>query len=340
MSLDAIGQAASGAGDDQVLTAARDWLAAGDRVVLAVVTAAWGSAPRGVGAYMAIREDGLFVGSVSGGCIEAGVVAAAEDMGDDETVRRLAFGITDEEAWFASLPCGGTIGIALFRPRLEVLDALTAALAARRPAALVLDLDDGTQRLVTDNGEAAMIRRIALGTSGMEGDRLFVRSHPPDIRLVVVGAVHVTQALCAMARMLGLQVVVVDPRRSFATGQRFPGVALVTRQPERALDDIRLDAHTAVVTLAHVPQLDDAALLSALGSPAFYIGALGSRRTHARRVQRLAGAGASQEALARIRSPVGIDIGSATPAEIALSVLAEIVLARRGPRRGVPSDGR
>lgn len=319
--------------DAQVLTTAASWLAAGDRVVLAVVTSAWGSAPRGVGAYMAIREDGLFAGSVSGGCIEAGVVAKADALADDEQVRALDFGITDEEAWFASLPCGGNISVALFRPRLDLLTRLGELHTAREPAALTLDLRTGEQSLVTAaTAGAAIGQRIAKGASGMEGEQVFVRVHDPDLRLLVIGAVHVTQALCAMARVLGFEVVVVDPRRSFATPERFPGVEVVARQPEAALDDIRLDTRTAVVCLAHVPHIDDAALMRGLASPAFYVGALGSRKTHARRVQRLRGLGVSDEALARIHSPVGLNIGSATPAEIALSVLAEVVAERRGPK--------
>ncbi len=319
--------------DTQVLATAATWLVEGDRVVLAVVTSAWGSAPRGVGAYMAIREDGLFAGSVSGGCIEAGVVAQAEEMAEDEQVRPLDFGITDEEAWFASLPCGGNISVALFRPRLDLLTRLGELHAAREPAALTLDLHSGEQALATAaTADEAVRQRLTRGTSGMAGEHLFVRVHDPDLRLVVIGAVHVSQALCALARVLGFEVVVVDPRRSFATPERFPGVILAARQPEAALDDIRLDARTAVICLAHVPHIDDAALIRGLESPAFYVGALGSRKTHARRVQRLGGLGVSPEALARIHSPIGLDIGSATPAEIALSVLAEVVAERRGPK--------
>ncbi len=316
--------------DSQVLATAAGWIAAGDRVVLAVVTSSWGSAPRGVGAYLAIREDGLFAGSVSGGCIESGVVAQAEEMAEDEPVRRLDFGVSDEEARMASLPCGGNISVALFRPKLDLLTRLAELQAARVPAALTLDLETGEQALETD---AAVRPRIDQGVSGIDGESLFVRVHDPELRLVVVGAVHVTQALCALATVLGITVVVVDPRRSFATPERFPGVTVMARQPEVALDDIRLDARTAVVALAHVPHIDDAALLRGLASPAFYVGALGSRRSHAKRLQRLAGLGATEKDLSRIHAPVGLDIGAATPAEIALSVVAEVVAARRGKAR-------
>jgi xanthine dehydrogenase accessory factor len=255
-------------------------------------------------------------------------------MAEDEPVRRLDFGVSDEEARMASLPCGGNISVALFRPKLDLLTRLAELQAARVPAALTLDLETGEQALETDDTAGGAVRpRIDQGVSGIDGESLFVRVHDPELRLVVVGAVHVTQALCALAAVLGIAVVVVDPRRSFATPERFPGVTVMARQPEVALDDIRLDARTAVVALAHVPHIDDAALLRGLASPAFYVGALGSRRSHAKRLQRLAGLGASEEALSRIHAPVGLDIGAATPAEIALSVVAEVVAARRGKAR-------
>lgn len=334
MSLEPIAQDRTGpAGDTAVLATAASWLAAGDKVVLAVVTQAWGSAPRGVGAYMAVREDGLFAGSISGGCIEAGVVARAEEMAEDEQVCRLDYGVSDEQAWSSGLPCGGNISVALFRPDPTCLDRLLHLEAAREPAALTLDLDSGMQRVETLSSSLAAVRnRIEQGSSGMEGDALFVRAHDPALRLVVVGAVHVTQAVCALAQVMGFETVVVDPRRAFATPQRFPDVTLMARQPEAALADIRLDARTAVITLAHVPQIDDGALIQGLRSPAFYVGALGSRRTHAKRLQRLEGAGMTPEELARIRAPVGLNIGANTPVEIALSVLAEVVAARHGKR--------
>lgn len=332
MSLDEMTQDRTAYSEDAaVLATARGWLAAGDKVVLAVVTQAWGSAPRGVGAYMAVREDGLFAGSISGGCIEAGVVAKAEEMQDETQVCRLDYGVTDEQAWSSGLPCGGNISVALFRPEPSCLDSLLQVEAAREPAALTLNLDSGLQSVATLSASDPAIReRILQGASGMEGDSLFLRVHDPALRLVVVGAVHVTQALCALARVMGFEVVVIDPRRSFATLQRFPDVALLARQPESALADIRLDARTAVITLAHVPQIDDGALILGLRSPAFYVGALGSRRTHAKRLQRLEGAGMTAQELARIHAPVGLNIGAATPAEIALSVLAEVVAARHG----------
>ncbi|MBF0325155.1 MAG: XdhC family protein [Alphaproteobacteria bacterium] len=337
MSLTAIGHAPSD--DQQVLDAAAGWLADGDPVVLAVLVSTWGSAPRGVGSYMAVREDGLFAGSVSGGCIEAAVVEAAQDLG--RPIQVMDFAIDDDTARRAGLPCGGNVVVALIRPDSVLLARLAQRTAQRQPAALVIDLATGQQTLVDPVGNhghlalspevmADIGQRLASGQSGCPSEGLFARIHEPATVLVVVGAVHVTQSLVAMAELVGFKVVVVDPRRAFATPERFPGATLISRQPEEALPELILDSRTAIVTLAHVAALDDATLIRGLDSDAFYVGALGSRRTHAKRLQRLAGLGVGAEALARIHAPVGLDIGAANPAEIAVSVLAQIIAARRG----------
>jgi xanthine dehydrogenase accessory factor len=339
MSLAAIGHAPSD--DDQVLDAAAAWLAEGDPVVLATVVSTWGSAPRGVGSYMAVREDGLFAGSVSGGCIEAGVVQAAQDLDQDRQVAVMDFAVDDDTARRAGLPCGGNVVVALFRPDLAMLARLAQRRAERHAAALVVDLETGRQTLVDGDGNHGALpltpemlsdiaARLRSGASGLPAENLFARVHEPGTVLVVVGAVHVTQSLVAMAELVGLKVVVIDPRRSFATAERFPGATLISRQPEEALADLVLDSRTAIVTLAHVASLDDATLIRGLASEAFYVGALGSRRTHAKRLQRLAGLGVPPEALTRIHAPVGLDIGAANPPEIAVSVLAQVIAARRG----------
>lgn len=326
--------------DVEVQETARRWLDQGDRVVLGMVVAVDGSSPRGLGALMAVREDGHFVGSVSGGCVEAGVIAAAQEMGEDETTRPLGFAGGDGAERKVGLHCGGGLTVALFRPQPALLARLAELRAQRREAALVLDPESGRQSVVdaqTVIGEtlapAALdeIRtRLASGESGPLADGRFVCVEQPPMVLVAVGAVHLTQALAAMARMVGYRVVVVDPRRSFATPDRFPGVELVTRQPEAALAEMILDRRTAVVALAHVAAIDDAALARALTSEAFYVGALGSTRTHAKRLNRLAGLAIPAEALARIHAPIGLNIGAADAGEIAVAVLAQIIAARRG----------
>lgn len=227
----------------------------------------------------------------------------------------------------------------------ELFESLIADRQAKRSVAVVTRLADGVQVLVDPaaiRGELALDadaladvrRRLTAARSGLietaAGEALFVRCHVPAQRLVIVGAVHITQALAPMAAIAGFEVVVVDPRRAFATPERLPGITLVTDWPDEALERIGLDAGTAVVTLTHDPKLDDPALLTAVTSAVFYIGALGSPRTHARRIERLTEAGCTPDALARIHAPVGLDLGGRTPPEIAVSILAQLVQARHG----------
>ena len=228
----------------------------------------------------------------------------------------------------------------------ETLARLQAARAAKRPVALLTRLSDGAQCLWPEDsapGALAEAAQAALDedagrTVTLGGEPWFVHPHNPPARLVVVGAVHIAQALVPMALPLGFAVTVVDPRRAFATDERFGGaVALSTDWPDEAMDALGPDARTAVVTLTHDPKLDDPALDRALRSPAFYIGALGSRRTHAKRVARLQELGHGDAAIARIRGPVGLPIAAVTAPEIALSILAEIVAVRRGATLAAPA---
>jgi xanthine dehydrogenase accessory factor len=215
-----------------------------------------------------------------------------------------------------------------------LLERLLATRAAKRPVVLATNLADGTQRLWPEDPlpEAldAAARQAQQEDRARNAQGWFLHPHNPPLRLIVVGAVHVAQALVPMALPLGFAVTVVDPRRAFATDERFPGIALHHGWPDEAMAALAPDGRTAVVTLTHDPKLDDPALDVALRSGAFYIGALGSRRTHAKRLARLAELGHEPEALARIHAPIGLDIEAVTAPEIALSILAEIVAIRRG----------
>ncbi len=224
----------------------------------------------------------------------------------------------------------------------EVLAALTAARQAKTPVVLATRLPTGEQFLFPGAGVPAELAEAAVaalrddrtGTVTLADGDWFLRAYNPPLRLVVVGAVHIAQALVPMAAQLGMAVVVVDPRRSFATAERFPNVSISTDWPDEAMEALAPDARTAVVTLTHDPKLDDPALDRALRSAAFYIGSLGSRRTHAARLNRLRALGHDDAALARIRGPVGLNIEAETAPEIALSILAEIVAVRRGSPLG------
>jgi xanthine dehydrogenase accessory factor len=225
--------------------------------------------------------------------------------------------------------------------RLDLLSALNAERAARRAAVLVSDLAGGEQRLVrevdfkSDALGDAIVTQVRTGKSGVVetgAGRFFLELHLPPPRLVATGAVHISQALAPMARLLGFDVTIVDPRTAFAAAERFPDVPLLAEWPETALPKLELDHWTAFVALTHDPKIDDAALEAALASGCFYVGALGSKKTHARRVESLKKRGVSEVAIARIHSPIGLAIGAASPQEIALSILAEITLRlRRGP---------
>lgn len=228
--------------------------------------------------------------------------------------------------------------------RSDLLSELNAERAARRAAILVTDISDGAQRLVREEQVAAdplgavLAKHLASGKSGLveaDGRTLFLTVQVPPVRLVVVGAVHISQAMAPMAAGLDLALTVIDPRTAFATPERFPGIELVAEWPDAALGQSvpSLDRYSALAALTHDPKIDDPALKAALTAGCFYVGALGSRKTHAARVARLTEAGFSPEQIGRIRAPIGLPLGAVSPAEIALAVLAEIVAAlRRAPR--------
>lgn len=225
---------------------------------------------------------------------------------------------------------------------LSLLSALNAERAARRAAVLVTDTGSGAQRLVKaaelrqDPLAEFVDRQLRTGKSGsveVDGATYFLTVQAPPPRLIVTGAVHISQAMAPMAKLLDLDVTVIDPRTAFATPERFPEVTLLAEWPDEVLKRQPLDAYTAFVALTHDPKIDDPGLIAALNSDCFYIGALGSRKTHGRRLERLAAAGFAEAQTARIHAPIGLDIGAVSPAEIALAILGEIVATLRGPRR-------
>jgi xanthine dehydrogenase accessory factor len=225
--------------------------------------------------------------------------------------------------------------------RLDILSTLNAERAARRAVAVVTDIGSGEQRLVKaadvagDPLRELLQKHLRSGKSGMEetaGKRMFITVHVPPAQLVITGAVHISQTLAPMARMLGYDVTIVDPRTAFATVDRFPEVKVIAEWPDKALPPLGIDHYTAFVALTHDPKIDDPALLHAFRSNCFYIGALGSKKTHARRVTRLQEQGASETDIARIHSPIGLSIGAVSPAEIAVAIMAEITARlRQGP---------
>lgn len=334
----------------ETLAQALKWRAEGHGAALATVTRTWGSSPCPAGSHLAVRDDGAFEGSVSGGCIEGEVVTKSLRAIRQGGRATLEFGIADEDAWQVGLACGGRVAVfttAIDEATAGVLGAIEAARASHVPAALLIEPKTGAHALwrgggvtngamqLTQGQVAELEKRFQSDRSGAledEGtDPVFARIYNPQLRLLIVGAVHIAQRLAEIGVRIGYDVTVIDPRDTWGTEARFPGIRLDRRWPSTALEDLGPDSRTAIVTLSHDPKLDDPALLAALASDAFYIGSLGSRRTHAKRLERLREAGVDEEKLARIHAPVGLDIGAETPAEIALAALAEITTALRRP---------
>ena len=310
---------------------ALDWHRAGRGVAIATVVQTWGSAPRAVGSQLVIDADGAMEGSVSGGCVEGAVIAEAFEALEDGKPRLLDFGISDDDAFAVGLACGGEIRI-LVEPvgtamPVTVLEELVAARSAAKPVAYVTDLETGGPGLQPLD---AYPDRFRMDRSGVEDDgRTFVAIHNPPLRMIVVGAVHIAQHLVAMARACGYAPTVIEPRGAFGSAERFPGEVIVDEWPDEAMAALKPDTRTAVITLTHDPKLDDPAIMAALGTDIFYLGCLGSTRTHAKRVARLEEAGFDAGQIARIHAPVGLDIGGRQPAEIAVSVMAQVTMALR-----------
>ena len=318
---------------DPIPQTALGWHRAGKGAVVATVVETWGSAPRPVGAALAVSGEGQMEGSVSGGCVEGAVVAEAFEALASGESRLLTYGVSNDDAFAVGLACGGTIRIQV-QPvggakglSEDVLAGLAEAVAQRRPVAHVVDTETWGQRL---EGTEAFPERFRADRSGLEPDgKTFVVIHNPPLRLMVVGAVHIAQPLMPMARLAGYDVTLVDPREAFGAPARFPGDTILNAWPDEALASLGLDARTAVVTLTHDPKLDDPAIAAALRSDVFYLGCLGSTRTHAKRVARLQAQGFPAAQIARIHAPVGADIGARSPAEIAVAILAQITQTLR-----------
>lgn len=316
---------------DQMPEQALAWHRQGKGAVIATVVETWGSAPRPIGSQLVISGEAELAGSVSGGCVEGAVVAEALDAIESGKASSMTFGVSDDEAFAVGLACGGQIRVIVepVGPHIpeDMLAELVAARAARAPVALAVNPDTWERRLLRPDTDdplcPALMSRARADKSGFEGD-WFLGLHNPPLRMVVVGAVHIAQPLLAMARLAGYDPVLVDPRAAFGSEARFPGETILDEWPDAALKAHGLDARTAVITLTHDPKLDDPAIEVALGAPCFYLGCLGSTRTHAKRVARLQEAGFDEAAIARIHAPVGLDIGAKSPAEIAISIMAEI----------------
>jgi xanthine dehydrogenase accessory factor len=308
--------------DLQVLKSAKEWLNAGHRVVLATIVNAWGSAPRPIGALTAIRDDGMVEGSVSGGCIEDDMIARVRnrDLVQD-TPAATRYGISEDEARRVGLPCGGTLEL--------VLEPLSAASGIDELLERVERHELVKRRVDMKSGRAEITPGVWSDKLAFDGDTL-VSVHGPHWRLLLIGAGQLSKYLAQMAQALDYRVTVCDPREEYADVWDVPNAELTREMPDDVVIKMNLDAHSAIVAVTHDPKLDDMALIEALKSPAFYIGAIGSKKNNDARRQRLAEFDLSPREIERLRGPVGLRIGSKTPPEIAIAILAEMTAVKNG----------
>lgn len=330
-----------------------NWLAKdGPGIVIATVIETWGSAPRKVGSKMAFTAGGAAItGSVSGGCVEGAVIAAGDEVLATGRPQLLRFGVADDTAWGVGLACGGTIEVFVECLDVGIYAAVREWVVAGAPGT-VITIVRGPAELL---GRKLVIDEVGVTTGTLGGGidepaiRLAARSysasrvqlteeielfidviHPPPT-IIIVGGAHIAVALAGLAKIIGYQTVVIDPRRAFGTEARFPHVdKLIHAWPDKAFDEHAIEPDSALITLSHDPKIDDPALRAALDSKAFYIGALGSRKTNDKRIERLLVEGFTEAQLSRIHAPVGLDIGANNPEEIALAIMAEVVAAHRG----------
>jgi xanthine dehydrogenase accessory factor len=330
-----------------ILQTVDEWLKQKRRIALATVVETWGSSPRRIGSKMAVTHDTAMIGSVSGGCVETTVIEQAVEVLVDGKPRLLKYGVSDDDAWEAGLTCGGKISIFV-----EPLDEgwwrlVTDYIIRDQPVTTLIQLegDNAGRKIVVDKDGGVQYNTMGVAyKEQLAGTALnYQRSQQvviadinvmvdvfiPRPHLIIIGGVHVAQPLQAFARQLGFRVSIIDPRGVFASLERFPNVdAILHSYPDKALPQLGLDTNTYLAVLTHDPKIDDKALLTALPSPAPYVGVLSSRKTHQARVKRLQAAGLSSELIARIRTPIGVDIEAQTPEEIALSIMAQIITVR------------
>jgi len=318
----------------EILSELDRWSARGDRIAMARVVATRRSAPRPIGSKLIVSETGELAGSVSGGCVESEVVEAAREVLGGGEPRLVTFGISDDMALSVGLPCGGEIDVWIDEPDSKLLQQLAAVVRDEQRAVFFVDLEDGTERLVAEGDNDVADELIRAGHSKvveLHGRRLFADVFGPPPRLFVYGAVDTADALCAAAHAIGWRTIVADARGRFATRERLPNAdEIIVAWPEEALAQVAPDHATAILVLTHDDKFDLPLLTGALATDAYYIGALGSRRNQERRRERLLEAGVDELELARISGPAGLDIGAHTPAETALSMLAEIMAVRAG----------
>ena len=314
-----------------ILPTALEWHISGTGAAVATVIRTWGSAPRPVGSQLAVSGEGDIIGSVSGGCVEGAVIIEA--LNTLKTGRNVIFdnGVSDEDAFEVGLACGGNIQILVepvgFGLSENIVSELVCRCQRREPVAYSIDIKSGVNKVIAldiNDGK----KNVGTHTSGFYGAEFLVIYEKP-LRMAVIGGVHIAQPLVSIARMSGFAVMVIDPRSTFLNAIRFPNVELSNLWPDEALKAFKPDSRTAIITLSHDPKIDDLGLIEALNTNCFYIGCLGSKKTHSKRLDRLSKIVNSDVCLSRLHGPIGLNIQSRTPTEIAISIMAEVIQSLR-----------
>jgi xanthine dehydrogenase accessory factor len=308
--------------DLSVLKSAVSWLGSGHQVAIATVVQTWGSAPRPVGSWLAIRQDGQVAGSVSGGCVEDDLISRVQtEILTRETPEMVVYGVSQEEAARFGLPCGGTLRLLVEpRPELEVLEKLLANISSHKITKRTVNIATGKSTLSSGN------RNDEFSCNDIQ----MCTTYGPRWRMVIIGAGQLSLYTADFALASDFEVIVIDPRDEYQEGVDHKEVTFIKGMPDDVLLEIGVDPHTAVVALTHDPKLDDMALMEALKSPAFYVGALGSRKNTEKRKERLLEFDVSQDQVEKLHGPVGLSIGALTPPEIAISILAEVIAVKYG----------
>jgi xanthine dehydrogenase accessory factor len=308
--------------DLSVLKSAVEWLQSGQSVAIATVVQTWGSAPRPVGSWLAIRADGQVAGSVSGGCVEDDLIRRVQtEILTRNTPEMVVYGVTQQEAARFGLPCGGTLRLLVEpRPELNVLENLLENISTHQITRRSVNLSTGKSTLsLGDRSDEFVCTEQEMQTT-----------YGPRWRMVIIGAGQLSLYTADFALASDFEVVVIDPREEYAEGLNRTDITFSKGMPDDVLLEIGVDSHTAVVALTHDPKLDDMALMEALKSPAFYVGALGSRKNTQKRKERLLEFDVSREQVEKLHGPVGLYIGALTPPEIAVSILAEVIAVKYG----------
>jgi len=304
-----------------ILSTLEQWIAADEAIALATVIQTWGSSPRKAGAKMGVTASGKICGSVSGGCVEGAVADAAQQVLKTRAPQLLHFGVADETAWEVGLACGGSLDVFVQPLDVKIFGEIRRRLDDEKSFAIVTTIKG------EDVGKIE-IREKGLGVS--DDKSIEVVSPPPQV--VMVGGVHIAIALASIAKTLNYRTLVIDPRRAFGNQDRFPNVdTLMPMWCDEAFEKIKINDSTAIAFLTHDPKIDDQGLKIALASEAFYVGALGSKKTHQERKKRLLSGGVTESQLSRLRAPIGLNIGAGSPEEIALAIMAEIIKSKNNP---------